>query len=230
MKNFTKFCAVVLLGTFSMSSSYAAVETVSCDNNPAYAANACDQCFSGGNVSVGDNKGLLTDAWENNSETSQLLYKEEQDMPNMVALGGASWSEVKASESVDFWQYTPELDALYDEENLGYKLEAGETVTWLESSLGSAYQLVSNPTMEGENVGMLVYDIATHTLDDDGTIDTNTDMHRECVLFTSGESEEVPPTVPENPELPQTGPEHILLAVVALLLGFGFLSFRRKNS
>jgi hypothetical protein len=53
----------------------------------------------------------------------------------MVALGGASWSEVKASETVDFWQYTPELDALYDEENLGYKLDAGETVTWLESSL-----------------------------------------------------------------------------------------------
>lgn len=84
--------------------------------------------------------------------------------------------------------------------------------------------------MEGESVGMLVYDIATHDLEDDGTIDTNTDMHRECVLYTSGEGKDVPPTVPENPELPETGPEHILLAVVALLLGFGFLSFRRKNS
>jgi hypothetical protein len=67
---------------------------------------------------VGENKGLLTDVWENNSENSQLLYKEEQEMPNMISLGGASWSEVKASELVEFWQYTPEFDALYDEVNL----------------------------------------------------------------------------------------------------------------
>lgn len=228
MKNFTKVCALVLLWTFSVSTTYGSVETVSCDINSAYAANSCDQCFTGWAVAVGENKGLLTDVWENNSENSQLLYKEEQEMPNMISLGGASWSEVKASELVEFWQYTPEFDALYDEVNLWYKLDAGNSVTWLKSSLGSAYQLVSNSTMKGENVGMLVYDISTHTLEAEGSIDTNTDTHRECVLFTSGEGQEVPPSVPQNPELPATGPEHILLLAVALLLGFGFLTFRRK--
>lgn len=228
MKWMKSIIAMMLLWVFSISSSYAAVDTVTCDSNPEFAANACDQCFSGGEVSVGDNKGLLSDVWENNSEDSQLLYKEEQDMPNMLALNSASWVEVKASDDVSFWQYPAEFDALYDEENLGYKLDAGQSVTWLESTLWSAYQLTANPASEGEAVGVLIYDIATHALSDGGTIDTNTNTHRECVLFTSGEGVEVPPTVPETPELPQTGPEHILLAIVALILGFGFLKFRRK--
>lgn len=228
MKLLKSLCALVLLGIVSLSNTYAAVETVSCDSNPEYAANACDQCFSGGSASVGDNKGILSDVWENNSDQSQLLYEEEQDMPNMLALGWASWVEVKASDDLDFWQYTPELEALYDEENLGYKLDAGESVTWIEATLWSAYQLTDNPVAEGEANGLLIYDIATHALSDGGTIATDTDMHRECVLYTSGEGEEVTPVVPENPELPETGPEHILLAIVALMLGFAFLQFRKK--
>lgn len=228
MKLFVSLFTFFTFWVFSFASSYAAVDTVSCESNSAYSENACDQCFSWGAASIGDNKGLLSDVWENNSEWAQLLYKEEQDMPNMIALNGASWVEVKVSDGVDFWQYTPELDALYDEDNLGYRLDAGESVTWIESTLGSAYQLSSNPAMQGENIGMLIYDIAVHALSDGGTIDTNTDMHRECVLYTSGEWVEVPPTVPETPELPKTGPEHILLALVALLLGFGFLKFRKK--
>lgn len=228
MKRMKSFTAMMILSVFSLTSTYAAVDTVSCDSNPEFAANACDQCFSGGEVSVGDNKGLLSDVWENNSEGAQLLYKEEQDMPNMLALGGASWVEVKASDDVSFWQYPAEFDALYDEENLGYKLNAGQSVTWLESTLGSAYQLTANSASEGEAVGILIYDIATHALSDGGIIDTNTDSHRECVLYTSGEGTYIPPVVPETPELPQTGSEHILLALVALMLGFGFLKFRKK--
>jgi LPXTG-motif cell wall-anchored protein len=138
---------------------------------------------------------------------------------------------VKASESVDFWQYTVDLDALYDEEQLGYALTAGSEVTWIESTLGSAYQLTSNTAAAGENVGIIAYDIATHQVQDGGELTVDADVHRECVMFTSAEGDTpvTPPTTPTPPtELPQTGPEHILLALAALLLGFGFLKFRRK--
>lgn len=226
MKKFAKIVSAVMLFSFSVTSGYAAVVESSCSVNPDFTANSCNQCFTGGSVAEGDNKGLLTDIWENNSDGAQVLFKEEQEMPRIISLGWSTWSEVKASDSVEFWQFTPALDALYDEDNLGYKLDAGSNVTWLESTLGSAYQLVSNPAAEGENVGMLVYDIAVHNVEDDGNLALDTQAHRECVLYTSGnETPETP--VPETPRLPETGAEHLLLAFVALLLGFGFLKFRK---
>jgi len=148
-------------------------------------------------------------------------------MPRIVSLWGASWAEVKASDSVDFWMYTEALDSLYNDEALGSVLPAGETVTWIESTVWSAYQLESNPAPQGENVGMILYDIVTHEIDADGIPATESDDHRECVLFTSG-TPGVTPVIPETPRLPETWAEHILLALVALMLGFGFLKFRNK--
>lgn len=227
MKIATKILSSAALIAYLTTSSYAAVTTVSCDSDAAFAANSCSQCFDGGTAVEGDNKGLLTDEWINATSASQVLFKEEQDMPSMIALGGAKWTEIKASDSVDFWQYTSELDALYDEDNLGHVLAAGEKVTWIESTLGSAYSLTSNPASEGQNVGLIAYDLTVHALSDEGNISLDGESHRECVLIKSGTPGQ-PPVIPETPELPQTGPEHILLAFVALLLGFGFLKFRKK--
>lgn len=229
MKNFTKIVSIVILLSFSFTSSYAAVSEVSCSTNQDFTANSCNQCFTGGSVSVGDNKGLLTDVWENNSTGDQVLFKEEQEMPQMIALGGANWTEVKASDSVDFWQFTSGLEALYDDDTLGYTLAAGASVTWLESTLGSAYQVVSNAAA-GSNAGILAYDIAVHNVEDDGNIALDTENHRECVLYTSAGEASTPeePVIPSTPNLPETGPEHMLLALVALLLGFGFLKFRKS--
>ncbi len=217
----------MLLAMYMSTSTYAAYEEVSCDSNPAYGAQSCSQCFTGGEVAQGDNKGLLTDVWENYTESDHVLFKEEQEMPQIVSLGGASWAEVKASDSVDFWMYTEDLDNLYEEDALWNVLPAGETVTWIESTVGSAYQLESNPAPKGDNVGMILYDIVTHEVDADGIPATQADEHRECVLFTSGTPGETP-VVPETPRLPETGPEHLILALVALMLGFGFLKFRNK--
>jgi len=227
MKFLTKVFSILLLLTYLTTSTYAAVETVSCDSDGVYAANSCDQCFTGGSVSAGDNKGLLSDVWENNSNDAQILFKEEQEMPQIISLGGSSWSEVTASDDIKFWQYTNELENLYDEDNLGYKLDAGSSVKWLESSLGSAYQLVSSNVPEGGNTGLLVYDIAVHGLSAGGELALEAEKHRECVLYTSGDTPDTP-VVPQPPVLPETGAEHILLAFAALLLGFGFLKFRRK--
>lgn len=226
MKTFTQSLTALLLVTLMTPLSYAAVPTVSCDSDSVFSTNSCDQCFDGGIAVEGDNKGLLSDDWTNISSESQVLFKEEQDMPNMISLNGAVWEEIKASDGVDFWQYTSDLEALYDEDNLGYTLESGKTVTWLESTLGSAYSLTSNSAAEWQNVGLLTYDIAVHQIDDGGDIELDANTHRECVLYKSGNPGE--PEVPPTPELPQTGPEHIFLALVALLLWFGFLQFRKR--
>lgn len=229
MKTFGKIFSTLLIGMYITTSSYAALEVVTCDSDPSYVANSCDQCFSGWVVSQGDNKGLLTDVWENIGSGPQVLFKEEQDLPRIVSLGGSSWTEVTASDSVDFWQFTDDLDNLYDDDNLGYVLQAGESATWIESTLGSAYQLVSNPVPAGENVGILIYDTVTHQIDDEWTPALESDSHRECVLYTSGTAAEQPTVVvPQAPRLPETGPEHLILALVALMLGFGFLKFRNK--
>ncbi len=232
MNTLSKVLVPVLMLAYTVTSSYAAYEVASCDSNPDFTANSCNECFVGGSVVQGDNKGLLTDVWTNKSDASQVLFKEEQELPKVIGLNGAVWTEVKASESVDFWQYTVELDALYNEDNLWYALPAGDEVTWIESTLGSAYQLTSNSAPVGENAGLIVYDIATHQVQEGGELSVDADVHRECVLFTSAEGDTpavVPPTTPTPPaELPQTGPESILLALAALLLGFGFLKFRRK--
>lgn len=228
MKTFGKILSTTLVSAMLVSSSYAAVEPVSCATNDVFGANACNECFTGGAVSQGENKGLLTDVWNNTSDAGQVLFKEEQDMPKMIALGWATWTEQKASDNVNFWQYTQALDDLYDADSLGYKLDAGKTVTWLESTLGSAYQLTKNTVPEGEWVGLLTYDIAVHQLSADGMPSDDSDTHRECVLYTSGTPGE-PPVTPEQPgELPKTGPEHILLGLIAILLAAGVFYFRKK--
>ncbi len=227
MKSFSKIIAAGIMLAYMTTSTYAAYEEVTCSADSVYAANSCDQCFTWGAVSQGDNKGLLDDIWNNDGTTDQVLFKEEQEMPRIVSLGGASWTEVTASDSVDFWTYTSDLDALYSDESLWNVLSAGSSVKWIESTVGSAYQLTNNPVAAGGNVGMIVYDIAVHNIEADGAPSTDTLQHRECVLYTSGAGE-VPPSVPQPPRLPETGAEHLLLAFVALMLGFGFLKFRNR--
>lgn len=225
MSTFGKMLATVLLLTVVTTTTYGAYETVSCDSDTSFSANSCSQCFDWGEAAQGDNRGLLTDIWENTSEDKQLIFKEEQEMPKMVSLGGASWSEIK-SDGMDFWKHTSELDALYSEDYLGYTLDAKQSVKWIESTLGSAYQLTSSSTPKGDNVGMIVYDIAVNTIQDNGSLAGDSVNHRECVLIKSGDM--TPPVIPETPELPQTGPEHVALLLLALILGFGFFMIRKK--
>ncbi|MDA9129309.1 hypothetical protein N9J72_02425 [Candidatus Gracilibacteria bacterium] len=241
MKNAKQiFASVLVVMIASTNVSFAALDTVSCESDPAFAANSCNQCFDGGTAAEGDNKGFLTDIWENNSDASQVVYKEEQVMPKMIPLNGSSWTDIKASDSVDFWQYTPEFEALYSDSEEGYVLDAGESVTWIESTLGSAYQLSSSSATAGQNVGLLTYDIGVHNILAGGEPAIETDMYRECVLIKSGVSAptQVTPTDATTPTpapgpgqptvLPETGPEYIFLALAALLLGFGFFYMNKK--
>ena len=68
-----------------------------------------------------------------------------------------------------------------------------------------------------------MYPLATHTVFEDGDMSVDATIHNECVLYTSGEKAPTPPK-----KLPETGPaEYFLLAILALILGFALVRFRK---
>lgn len=221
--------AVLVAITTGISTVSASYPEVSCSSDAAFSENACTQCFDGGTASAWDNLGLLSDELQNNKSMDIIVYKEEQEMPSMVALSSsASWSQIPSGEG--FWEYTDAFNALYSESEDGYLVTANSKLTWLESKLGYTYTLDSNTAPAGSNIGLLVYKLISHDVSASGDISIDGTDHNECVLFVSGDTPTTPVTpTPETPtKLPETGPEHILLIVLALLLGFGLLKFTRK--
>jgi len=221
-----KILAAAIITAMSISSTYAAFPEISCDTDSVFNENACTQCFEGWSVAVGDNLGLLTDDLLNDKSNDIIVYKEEQEFPSMVSLSsGAEWSQTPSED--DFWEYTDEFNSLYSEEEDGYLVSQGTEITWLQSQLGYAYTLDSSTADAGSSIGLLVYKLLSHDVSADGDITIDSEEHNECVLFKSGEPSVTPPTE-EPPELPETGAEHILLLILALLIGFGLLRFMKK--
>lgn len=232
MNSFSKIGFTVLLISTLVSPSFAAeVTEVELSSDIVFSENSCDQAFlRTPNAVVWDNISNMIDAWMNTGSVPQILYKEEQVMPRIVPLWGANWREVKVSDNVNFWTYTSDLETIYSEEEQWYLLEAGQSINWIESTLGSAYQLSSNTAPEGTNIGLIIYDTTIHNIV--GWIpEIDSTVHRECVLIKSGAPSDTPTSIPEEPsELPQTGAEHILLALIALLLGAGLFFMTRKTA
>ncbi|MFK7780281.1 MAG: hypothetical protein QM490_03960 [Candidatus Gracilibacteria bacterium] len=208
--------------------SFSAYNEIECSTNPIFSENSCNQCFDGNSKIEGDHLGLLSDLWMNVTDVAKILYKEEQVDPEMVNLDPANVSWVQTPTANGFWEYTDELDALYSDMEEGYVLEAGSMVTWIKSSLSHAYKLDTNTAIEGTDIGLLVYPMTTHNILADGEITIDNTVHNECVLFTSGRAEEIEEVVVER--LPETGPaEFMLLIIVAMILGFGFLQLRARS-
>lgn len=210
----------------SISSTYAAYPEVQCSTDEVFAQNACTQCFDGGSISTGDSLGLLTDELLNETSGDIIVYTEEQEMPEMVNLSSqASWSQTPSAEN--FWEYTDAFNNLYSDDEKGYIVPADSKLVWLQSKLGYAYTLDTNSAPKGSNVGLLVYKLISHSMSADGDIAIEGDTHNECVLFAAGDTNPEPPRE-EPPELPETGAEHVLLLILALILGFAFLKIRQK--
>ena len=230
MNYFYKFGVSITLTCSLVVPSFAAqIAEVDVSSDPVFSENNCDQAFlRTPHAVVGDNIANMTDVWENTWNVPQILYKEEQSMPRIISLWWANWREVKVSDNVDFWTFHSSLETIYSEEEQGYILEAGDSITWLESTLGSAYQLSSNTAAEWTNIWLIVYDTTIRNVvawlpEMDPT------THRECVLIKSWAPGEAPAPTPEEPTtLPETGAEHILLALIALLLGTGLFFMTRK--
>lgn len=209
-----------------------------CSTDAVFGANSCDQCFDWGQKWIGDNIAELDDLWVNISDTPRIFFEREQADPTMKALWGSVWSQTPSADN--FWKYTDDVKALYSESEDWYILEAWESVTFIESDLGKSYKLDSTDATQGENAGLLIFPLLSHSMLDDGDLSLDDEVHRECVLFKSAAAAEVTPTpTPEDPTptpvtpAPQemakveTGAEAYLILLFALILGFVYIKTRK---
>ena len=229
---FKAWISLVVISSLTLSVSAVSITEVDVSSDTIFWENSCDQAFiRSENAIVWDNISQMTDIWVNTWAVPQILYKEEQVMPRIISLWWANWREVKVSETVDFWRFTTDLEALYSEDEQGYVLPAGESVSWIESTLWSAYQLQENTAPEWTNIGLIVYDTTIRNVIW-GMPEIDATVHRECVLIKSWAPGATPtPPVTEQPTtLPETGAEHILLALIALLLWAGLFFMTRKTA
>ncbi len=220
-----KLFMVASITLFATSVNAAYTET-SCSSNEVFSQYACNQCFDGGEVASWSNISFLDDVWVNDTGIKKIMFKEEQTMPVMHSLNNSKLT--KNPDSDAFWEYTPEFNALEDSELYGYVLPAGQRVSWLKSALWASY-LVEQAPKKGENVWMLVFDVMSHNILENGEIAMNEAPHKECVLYKSGESF-VPPVAekpapeptpePEQMTQVQTGPElYFLVLILSFVMG-----------
>ena len=221
---FKKILAVSLILS-SFSTTFAETTEVQCSTDSVFAEYSCNQCFDGWEKEQWGFIWLLTDIWSNTSENDKILYKEQQENPEMVNLNTSKVTWSQTPDSKDFWEYTPEFEALFSNEQDWYVLGAGKSVTWLKSKLSYAFKLDKNETVKGENIGLLIYPILSHTLLANWELGMSNTPHNECVLYKSA-AWEVPKVTPRK-TLPQTGPaEYFLLLILAMILGFGVVRFK----
>ncbi len=224
---FKKSLALFLLLWLSVFNvSFAYDEEIECSSDPVFSEYSCTQCFDWWEKAEWAYISLLSDDWENASGVSKVMYTEQQEMPVMYNLNSeASWSQTPSSE--DFWSYTDDFESLYSDEQLGYVLEPGQSVKWIESNLSYAYSLDTNNVAQWENIWLLVYSLLSHNILDSWEVSMNSEPHKECVLYKSWDENEETPVEPET--LPQTWPaEFLLLLILAMILGFGIVRYRNS--
>ncbi|EKE27584.1 MAG: hypothetical protein ACD_3C00189G0003, partial [uncultured bacterium (gcode 4)] len=82
---------------------------VACDKD-FFTQNACNQCFDWGKKAVGEKITGLTDSWTNPNTTEQIVYKDEQKMPELVNIGWANSVWLTNPQEPDkFWKFSEEL-------------------------------------------------------------------------------------------------------------------------
>lgn len=211
---------------------WAAYTEIECNSDPVFAQNTCNQCFNGWEKGEGEAFGFINDIFINKTTNPKLLYKEEQTMPSLINLWGdkTAWSQTPSSEG--FWQYTKDFETMFSTGQEAYVIWAWKQVSRIESKAWSAYKLDKNSVARGQNIGLLVFSVISHDLvNNEVSIDTI--EHKECVLFKSWVPTQTPVQVTiDQPvkRLPQTGPEHILLVLVALLLGLWLFGLKRRTN
>ncbi len=216
----------------TLQSATAAYNTVECNSDPVFAQNTCKQCFDGWERWQGEAIGFINDIFINKTTNPKLIYKEEQTWPSMINLGWdkVTWSQTPSSEN--FWEYTKDFEATFSSGQEAYVIDPSKQVNRIESKIWYAYKLDKNTVAKWQNVGLLLFSVMTHDIvNNEVSIDQI--EHRECVLFKSGVPVTPAQLVVESApvkKLPQTWPEHILLVLIALLLGLGLFGLKRKNS
>jgi len=213
--------------------SNASYTEINCASDAVFGQYACNQCFDGGKVDAGQTISMLDDLWVNDTENNKVLFKEEQTMPEMHALNDAGFTKKPNDDT--FWEYTTELEALYDDAKASYVLPAWKSVSWIRSAADAAYRVDSLPA-EGKNAWLMVFELLSHNELASGEMDNDNTTYKECVLYTSAKTEtpvvqeETPTPKPEPKQMTQvkTGPElYYLLILIALFSSLVIL--KREN-
>lgn len=207
-----------------------------------FTANSCSACFEGMALANGDQINGLYDTWTNKNANEQLIYKDEQTLPEMVPLSSGTVFTANPLDPTAFWKYGTQViwtDSATGTGKQEFMLDAGKSVQFLEADLGASYTLISTDKAEGEIVGVLKFPISYHNVDADGN-EGGKETHIECVSYTAKVAaaaavvpvEIVEPLapVPEKMTTVKTGPEALILMTLALLIAAGFIVVRNRKA
>lgn len=208
-----------------------------------FTANNCSACFEGTTLTTGDQINGLYDTWTNKNANEQIIYKDEQVMPEMVPLSAGTVFSANPVDPTAFWKYGTQViwtDSATGTGKQEFMLDAGKSVKFLEADLGASYMLASTDKKDGETVGVLKFPLSYHNVDADGNEGAK-ETHIECVAYTAKVAAaaivpvEIVKPAPKAPEpkkmtTVKTGPESLILMTLALLIAAGFVIVRsRKN-
>ncbi|MDD2487545.1 MAG: hypothetical protein PHS92_04195 [Candidatus Gracilibacteria bacterium] len=204
---------------------------IACDKE-YFTQNACNQCFDGGKKIVGEKITNLTDGWTNPNTGEQVIYKDEQTMPELVNLGGNGTKWISNPEdSSKFWKFSDEIvwtDSKTGSGKQEFLLEGGKTVNFIEGGLGATYVMDSTDIKEGEIAGLLKMPITYHNIDESGKEGTTLN-HVECIAYLAGaQAAKAPVPQPKEITKVKTGPELYILLLLAFSIAFGFVKLRKK--
>lgn len=206
-----------------------------------FTANNCTACFEGKSLANGDQVNGLYDTWTNKNTSEQIIYKDEQTLPEMVPLSSGTVFITNPVDPTAYWKYGTQViwtDSATGTGKQEFMLDAGKTVKFMEADLGASHTLTSTDKAEGEIVGVLKFPLSYHNVDADGN-EGNKETHIECVSYTAkiAAAAAVVPVEIVNPEpQPQkmttvkTGPESLILMALALLIAAGFVVVRNRKA
>lgn len=205
-----------------------------CDKD-YFISNACNQCFEGWVKAIWEKITGLTDNWNNPNSTEQIIYKDEQKLPEMVNLWAGSKTEWLSNpvEPEKFWKFSDEIvwtDSATWTWKQEFLLEWNKTTNFLEWDLGASYALQSTEAKENDPVGMLKFSLNYHDTDE-AAKEWEMKTHTECVAFlawTPAPAKPLPPVTPQEATKVKTWPESIFIILAAMLLSFWLLKFRKK--
>jgi hypothetical protein len=201
--------------------------SVSCD--PKYVSQfSCDQCFDGGTWATGETKTDYFDTWTNTLSGSQIIYQNNQPLPTVHPLDAGTQFASNPEDPKKFWKFASDIvwtDSVTRDGDKEFQLAPGKQVTLFESELGAGYTLSSTNVATGKPVAVVVFPLSYSVLLDTGS-ESETRTHEECVVYTAKVTNPVLPTpkpTPEKVTTPKTGPESLVVFMLALIAGAAIL-------
>ncbi len=202
-----------------------------------FTANNCSACFEGKALSTGDQINGLYDSWTNKNANEQLIYKDEQVMPEIVALTPGTIFVANPIDPAAYWKYGNQViwtDSATGTGKQEFMLDAGKTVKLLEADLGASYTMTATDAQNGAVVGVLKFPLSYHNVDADGN-EGKKETHLECVSYAAKAAPiaavEIVKPEPTKLTTVKTGPEESLaLLAIALLVAAGLVIVRSRKA